>query len=93
MADFKFYLVYIKAKSGVTEEAITTKLNLANDWYRLGGGAWVLYTNSDADKWFARLSPLVKQDGYLFITLLDISDKQGWMKKDFWKWLRREADS
>lgn len=92
MATGQFYIVYIRPAKGYTLEDLKGKMNIAADWYRIGESIWVLYTTGDAEKWNARLSPLVKgeDDGSLFVCKLDVSDRQGWMTKDFWQWLREE---
>ncbi|MGH7131146.1 MAG: hypothetical protein ACREJO_04285 [Phycisphaerales bacterium] len=65
------------------------KLNLATDWLRLGDNCWLVYTTGDAAKWYARLGDLVKgYKGHLFIIKVDPSDRQGWLPKASWKWLK-----
>ena len=88
MADFLH--IYISPKAGVTQEQVEQKLNLALDWYRYVPGVYLVYTTSSVDKWKARLIDLVKRGGRLFIAKLDITQRQGWMNKDFWEWLGQE---
>jgi hypothetical protein len=90
MATAQFYVIYIKRLSSVTFDQVKEQMNRALDWYRLEESTWIVYTTSDAEKWYARLSPLAKDSGSLFICKLDIASRQGWMNKDFWSWLRRE---
>ncbi len=90
MATAKHYMVYIERKSDVTYRQVKEKIDLSVDWYRLRGNFWILYTTSDEDKWYNRLSPFVKDSGSLFICKLDVEARQGWMTEDFWSWLRRE---
>jgi hypothetical protein len=70
-------------------------MNLSRDWYRINSRLWILYSTSDSEKWFRRLQGIVKEAGKLFVCKLDISDRQGWMSKDFWDWFRKheEVDS
>jgi hypothetical protein len=88
----EYHMVYLKPAKGQTLDSIAEKMNLAVDWYRIDPVVWILYTTSDSEKWTSRLTSFVKgeEDGSLFICKLDISDRQGWMTEDFWKWLRRE---
>ena len=90
MATAQFYVIYINRLSSVTYDQVKEQMNRALDWYRLEESTWIVYTTSDAENWYARLSPLVKDSGRLFICKLDVSSRQGWMNKDFWSWLRRE---
>lgn len=85
-----FFVVYIKRTASASFEDVKKKMDHSLDWYRVEETLWILYTTSDVEKWYARLSPLVKEGGNLFICKLDITVRQGWMNKDFWSWLRRE---
>jgi hypothetical protein len=83
-----FYHIYISPKSGVNQENIQEKMDLAIDWFHYHQRCWIVYTSSDADKWQRRLEPLVEPDGDLFICRLDMTDCQGWMDKEFWAWIK-----
>jgi hypothetical protein len=86
------YHIYVSPKAGVTQEQVEKKLNQAVDWYRYNQGSYVVFTTSDEDKWFARLAPLVKPEGYLFICKFDPSHRHGWMAESFWKWFQEKRD-
>jgi len=92
MATAQFFMIYIDRKKNSTYQQIEEKMNLALDWYCINDSLWIVYTTSDEEKWYSRLESLVKSDGHVFICKLDLSQRQGWMKKGFWKWLRREND-
>ena len=66
-------------------------MSLSRSWYRFTENNWVLYTTSDADKLYARLVPLVRPTGSLFISKLDMSEQQGWVSKKFWAWVEKHA--
>jgi hypothetical protein len=87
MAKADFYMVYVSLKSDIGHKALEEKMNLSVDWYRMSDSLWILYTTSDQEKWYSRLKPLCN---YVFVCRLDTSQRQGWMKKAFWRWLRRE---
>ncbi len=93
MATARFFIVYIERRPDIPFKTLEQKMNLSYDWYRLGETLWIIYTTSDVDKWYSRLSPLVKNTGSLFICKLNVSQRQGWMKNSFWKWLRREKET
>jgi hypothetical protein len=92
MAKPNFYMVYIDRNKDVSYEKVEEKMDLSVDWYRIKENLWILYTTSDAEKWYKRLSPLAKNDGNILICELNINNRQGWMNKKFWKWVRREKD-
>ena len=85
-----FYVVYIKRNVSASLDDVTKKMDKSLDWYRVEETLWILYTTSNAEEWYARLSPVAKESGNLFICKLDTSLRQGWMSKDFWSWLKRE---
>jgi len=92
MATAQFYMIYIDRNKDATYTQVEKKMNLAIDWYRIKTGLWIVYTTSDEEKWYSRLKPFVDPEGHVFICRLDVSYRQGWMKKSFWKWVRREKD-
>jgi hypothetical protein len=92
MTSAKFYMIYIDRNKDTTYEQIQKKIDLAVDWYRISEELWIVYTTSNEEKWYSRLKPFVKSRGHTFVCKLDVSHRQGWMTKGFWKWLRREED-
>lgn len=88
MADL--YHIFIRPKTGVTEEEVKKKMNLAVDWYKYSEYCWVVKTTSNATKWQTRLKPLVEPKGTLLILKIDPSERQGWIAKGFWEWLKSD---
>jgi len=83
-----FYHVFIQPKKGVTRDQVEKKMNLSRDWFRCTPSVWILYSTSRIDKWQERLRPLVEPSGSLFLCRLDISKRKGWMKQEFWDWIK-----
>lgn len=83
-----YFHIFIKPKSGVTDEMVKRKMDLALDWYKYSDYCWVVKTTSDEAKWQTRLKPLVEPDGSLLILSVDPSKRQGWIAKSFWEWLK-----
>ena len=83
----EFLHIYVSPKEGVTRDEIEEKLNLAIDWYRYAPGLYIVRTTSSVGKWKVRLVDFVKPKGRLLIMRVDMSQRQGWMNKDFWEWL------
>lgn len=83
------YHIYIRPKTGVTQNQVKEKMNLALDWYKYSEYSWIIKTSSDAAKWQTRLRPLVEPDGTLLIIKIDPSQHQGWIAKGFWDWLKK----
>ena len=84
-----FYHVFIQPKKGVTSDQVEEKMNLSKDWFRCTPSVWILYSTSRIDKWQERLKPLVDPGGSLFLCRLDMSKRKGWMKREFWDWIKQ----
>lgn len=87
-----FYVVYIKPNSDASTDTIKDAMNKALDWYKIKDDFWILYTTSNAEKLYGRLEPSIGKKGRVFIAKLDLSDRQGWMAKGFWEWVRKERE-
>ena len=85
----RFYVIYIDRDPDVSYEDLKNKMDLARDWYRITSRYWIVYTTSDAEKWYGRLKKFVANSGNLLICRLDVTERQGWMSGDFWDWLRQ----
>ena len=92
MARGKFYHVYLVPKSTLTLSEIEKKMDLALDWFKYDKLNWVVYSSATMDKLSARYKPLVQPDGRLFICELNPSNRNGWMSKDFWTWLKKDRN-
>jgi hypothetical protein len=87
MPDPNFYLVYVDRDPTMSLEDVKKVVDRALDWYRLNPRVWIVYSTSSVEKWYARLKPLAKDGGNVFICKLDTSERQGWMSTEFWRWL------
>lgn len=92
MSTANFYIVHVVLPKKTTSEELEKIMNKALDWYQISENTWVLYSTSNATKWYARLSPLVKDSGRVFICKLDKSDRKGWMDRSFWQWMRKDRN-
>ena len=92
MAAPGFFLIYIERDASVSLDDLKKVIDNALHWYRLNSKVWIVYTTSDAEKWYGRLKKFVEINGNIFICRLDISDRQGWMNKEFWRWLHEMED-
>ena len=90
--DARFYLAYIKS-TNVSDndlEKIESKFNLAYDWYRIESGTYILYTSKNASEWYSRIEKIFLKRPHIFVCALDTSDRQGWMAKGFWDWVKEK---
>ena len=90
MAKAHFYMIHIERKKEISFDQVKEKMNLANDWFRIRENLWIVYSTSEPEKWYSRLSEYVLKEGQLFICKLAPEDRQGWMDQGFWDWLNRK---
>ena len=83
-----FYIIHLDRDPNVSIDDVKKTFDLALEWYRVNSRLWLIYTSSDAEKWYRRLKKYIEESGHVFVCKLDVSERQGWMSKDFWKWLR-----
>lgn len=88
----QFYVIYLKPDPEVSLETVKEAMNKTLDWYRINSTLWITYTTRDAEGLYKRLKPCVKEKGRIFITKLDLNDRQGWMQNGFWEWIRKGRD-
>ncbi len=93
MANGKFYHVYLSPKFGVSMNTIEKKMNLALDWFKYDKNNWIVYSTSSMEKLMTRYKPLVEPSGSLFICEINIKNRNGWMNKNFWDWLKKNRDN
>src|ERR1700731_2297394 len=88
MAKARFLSVLVSVDSEHSATELKEAMNKSLDWFRLANNYYVAYSTASLAQWKARLGPLVKPGGYLFIAPLDLTEKRGFVTKAFWDWLR-----
>ncbi len=88
-----FYGIFIDPKPSASRDDVKKKMDLAIDWFRYDEKNWIVYTSSEAAKWYSRLQSLAVPDGHVFIVKLDLSDRSGWMSKQLWAWIKKRKGS
>jgi hypothetical protein len=66
--------------------------NKAMDWVRYSDTCWIVYTSSDAERWYKRLKPKIGARDNVLIVRIDPSERNGYMPKSVWKLFRRPTD-
>jgi hypothetical protein len=65
--------------------------DLAKDWLRYAPNCWIVYTNSDPEKWYSRILkvlPEPKSQGFAIFEI-DVTTKHGQLQEWIWNWLER----
>ncbi len=83
-------MIYLRpnVESSVSVEAMMNELD---DWFKYAENSWVVYDeNRNAKDMLAMFRPLAESGGALFICQLNVQDRQGWMIKRFWDWIKKD---
>ncbi len=67
--------------------------NRASDWLRYAPNCWILWTGRSPNQWARRIRPLLDPGDHFFICKLDIDERQGWLPRWVWDWLRQDRQS
>lgn len=86
----KFFILNVNNKTDDYLLSVEDSLNLAYDWYRIDDGLYILYTAKDQNDWYNIISNLSDKKMRIFICSLKIEERQGWMSKKFWKWIKEK---
>jgi hypothetical protein len=69
---------------------IQTVLNKALDWVRYAPNCYILYTTTDVETWYIRLRKVIHENDHIFVVELNIENRQGWLPKSVWEWIRKD---
>ena len=61
----------------------------ATDWLRYAPNCWILCTGQSPKKWLNHIKPHLKEGERVFVCELNISNRQGWLSKSTWEWIRK----
>jgi len=89
MAVGRYYMIYVKRKPASSADDVEKQMDHALDWYRIKPDLWIVWSTSNSEKWYERLTPIVKTGGHVLICELDQNNRQGWMPKEFWDWFQK----
>ena len=49
---------------------------------------YLIYTEYDIDSIYRQIKAILDSDDHIFICEIDLSNRQGWLPKSVWKWIR-----
>jgi hypothetical protein len=90
----RFFQVSIRFDDGVPKtKELVPAFDKALDWIRFAPNCWIVWSNNSAETLYKRIKPLLSEKDHVFVVALDISERQGWMSKSFWDWLKQERET
>ena len=66
-----------------------TLFNQATDWLRYAPNCWILYTGRSPQSWYELIKPQLQEGEDVFICELVITNRQGWLPKNAWDWVKK----
>lgn len=51
---------------------------------------WFVRTDLTADMIYRKIKPLLREKDHVFVTEISSNNRQGWLAKSFWQWLKLE---
>lgn len=91
----KFYIVSYDLKvPGRDYTSLYDAIKSYNDWRHPLESTWLLYTTENADQISSKLRISGNMDNrdLLFVCELNIKDRQGWLDKEVWNWIKERLN-
>jgi hypothetical protein len=86
----KFFHISFVFKDEPIIEGLEPTFSKAKDWVRYSDTCWIVYTTSDAQRWYNRLKPNIGARDNVLVVRIDPLERQGRMPKFVWEWFRKE---
>ena len=87
----RFYVISYDLKiSGRDYTSLYEAIKSYNEWQHPLESTWIVYTSETANAISAKLRSDGKMDNsdLLFVCALEINDRQGWLDKSVWNWIK-----
>ena len=85
---YKILLISIETNNPYLFPRLQASLNSSKGWIRFMQHSYLVKTKHDSRYWYQKLKPLLKDGEHIFITKIDMEDKQGWLPKTTWDFIR-----
>lgn len=91
----RFYVISYDLKIlGRDYTSLYDAIKSYDDWQHPLESTWILYTTESANDISAKLRADGRMDNsdLLFVCALDINDRQGWLDKSVWNWIKSHLE-
>ncbi|MCV7577518.1 hypothetical protein ACQUSY_12760 [Microbacterium sp. YY-03] len=86
------YLVtYDLNAPGQDYESLIERIKFYGTWANLMKSTWIVVSNKSADAVYTHLRGAMDDSGWLFVVDISGQDRQGWLTKDTWEWIRKHV--
>ncbi len=86
-----FLITYDLKRPGQNYSDLYDAIKSEGDWQHPLESTWVVKTDNLvlANTIYEHLRPCIDENDSLFIVEITAQDRQGWLAKSFWEWLKR----
>jgi hypothetical protein len=84
-----FVIITFNFTEDIDTDALKGALDKAIDWIQYMPNCFIARTTSTPAQWKDRLRPLLGKTGHVFVCRLQIGDRNGWLPKSVWEWIRK----
>ena len=86
-----FLVTYDLKRPGQNYSDLYDAIKSEGDWQHPLESTWVVKTDNLvlANTIYEHLRPCIDENDSLFIVEITAQDRQGWLAKSFWEWLKR----
>lgn len=91
MTKRRFFIIMVDVQKAGSWRKFHRVLDKAIDWIEFTPGAWLLWTSSDARRWYTRFKRHLSPEDRVFIIEVNPSDRAGTMPREFWKFIDEKA--
>ncbi|MDA5633409.1 MULTISPECIES: hypothetical protein [Rhizobium/Agrobacterium group] len=92
MSERHFVIVNIDHSSTLDRSKMTELLDSAVDWVEYDKNSWLVWTRKNSSFWYRKLKPAIPEDTNIFVSVVDVRNRAGWMPKEFWKFIRDKQE-
>lgn len=82
-----YIISYDLKNPGQDYTSLYEAIKSCGDWQHPLESMWFLSTNSSADNIYNIIKPCLDNNDLLFISELNVKNRQGWMAKSCWDWI------
>jgi hypothetical protein len=74
----------------VPEEQLTKLFDTSLDWIKYAPNCWILWTTTSPQDWHPYIRRVLHEDDIFLICELNMENRQGWLPRRIWDWIRKE---
>lgn len=85
----QFLIINIHLCEEVEQDKFKKVLDKALDWVQCLPNSYIVKTTSDPDKWYVRLRQALGTENQFFVSVVDLTQRQGWLADWVWDWIMK----